>query len=541
MEERHRIAVFIDFDNIEIGVKNTLNKNFDVSIVLEALKERGEVLTKIAYADWTHHGEMSRSFSQHGVQMVQRHPGPRGDKNGADINLALDALEMALTQPHIDAFAIVSGDSDFISLVEKLKQYNKVVFVVGGRAFTSTILQKNCREFINYENLLPSVPSGHHRSGRGQQRASRSSRSALPLKGVMPLLDRALEVLARREVQPQLGLLKSTMLQLDSSFTERDYGTSSFRQFVEMLDKAGLVKLQKKRGHYLIEMPTREEEEESTAEESVLKHEDALSVLHSALRVIDENDLWGKLDFNAVRGYVEHLEPGFDEKRYGFAQFAELLNYAQDLSMVRLEADADEVLRVYPGRQFTPSRPTVAPVVPEPEKEPAAVTEAQPETEAAGTTAEKEPAAEAEAAETVAVKEPAAEAEAAEPTAEKKRYPRRKRHVRTRKAAAAAAVEKEPAAVAEKAEPTAEKEPAAEAEAAAAAEKEPAAVAEAAAAAAEKEPASEAEAAETPAKKAAPKKKRTYRRRSRTRSTATRKRPKSKTQPESAEPEQPAV
>jgi len=422
MEERHRIAVFIDFDNIEIGVKNTLNKNFDVSIVLEALKERGEVLTKIAYADWTHHGVMSRSFSQHGVQMVQRHPGPRGDKNGADINLALDALEMALTQPHIDAFAIVSGDSDFISLVEKLKQYNKVVFVVGGRAFTSTILQKNCREFINYENLLPSVSSGHQRSGRGQQRAAKSSRPALPLKGVMPLLDRALEVLARREVQPQLGLLKSTMLQLDSSFTERDYGTSSFRHFVEMLDKARLVKLKKERGHYLIELPAREEE--TPAEESVLKHEDALSVLHSALRVIDENDLWGKLDFNGVRGYVEHLEPGFDEQRYGFAQFAELLNYAQDLSMVRLEADADEVLRVYPGLQFTPSRTTVAVVVPETEKEPTEVTEAQPEAEAA------------ETAEAAAEKEPATEAEtAATPTEEaapkKKRTYRRRTRTRT--------------------------------------------------------------------------------------------------------------
>src|SRR3989304_3108771 len=160
MEERHRIAVFIDFDNIEIGVKNTLGRDFDVSSVLETLKERGEVLTKIAYADWTRHGEMSRAMSQHGVQMVQRHPGPRGDKNGADINLALDALEMALTKPHIDAFAIVSGDSDFISLVEKLKQYNKTVYVVGGRAFTSTILQKNCREFISYESLLaPADPA----------------------------------------------------------------------------------------------------------------------------------------------------------------------------------------------------------------------------------------------------------------------------------------------------------------------------------------------------------------------------------------------
>src|SRR5207245_3277347 len=90
--------------------------------------------------------------------MVQRDPSPRGDKNGADINLALDALEMAFTHDHINAFAIVSGDSDFIALVNKLKTYNKMIFVVGGRAFTSTILQKNCHEFISYESLLDESP-----------------------------------------------------------------------------------------------------------------------------------------------------------------------------------------------------------------------------------------------------------------------------------------------------------------------------------------------------------------------------------------------
>lgn len=355
MEERHRIAVFIDFDNIEIGVKNTLGRDFDVSAVLEALKERGEVLTKIAYADWTHHGEMSRSMSQHGVQMVQRHPGPRGDKNGADINLALDALEMALTKPHIDAFAIVSGDSDFISLVEKLKQYNKTVFVVGGRAFTSTILQKNCREFISYESLLAAVVSAPQKHGRGAPRSSVKAGPALPLTNVTPLLHRALEVLARREVQPQLGLLKSTMLQLDSSFTERDYGASSFRQFVEMIEKAHLVETKKVSGHYLVEMP--QPEEAAQAEEALLKREDALPILFRALKVIDENDLWGTLDSNAVRGYVQRLDSAFDEKQYGFGQFAELLNYAQDLSLVRLEPDTASVLRVFPGTEFTPTRP----------------------------------------------------------------------------------------------------------------------------------------------------------------------------------------
>ena len=426
MEERHRIAIFIDFDNIEIGVKNTLGRDFDVSIVLEALKERGEVLTKIAYADWTHHGEMSRSFSQHGVQMVQRHPGPRGDKNGADINLALDALEMALTKPHIDAFAIVSGDSDFISLVEKLKQYNKTVYIVGGRAFTSTILQKNCREFINYESLLAPTPapSAQQRHGRGPQRAAPRAGSSLPLTHVMPLLHRALEVLARREVQPQLGLLKSTMLQLDSSFTERDYGTSSFRQFVEMLDRAHLVKTHKEHGHYLIMLPHREEEE-ARVEEAVPKREDALPILHRALRVLDENDLWGRLDFNAVRDYVERLEPGFDEKRYGFGQFAELLNYAQDLGLVRLEADENAVLRVYPGLEFTPTR--AMPPAAGPRRMPAAeasppVAEWAAAQDTAGMAGEmpapETPPAEAEA--------PAVAAEAA-PVKKKRTYRRRSR------------------------------------------------------------------------------------------------------------------
>ena len=154
MEKHLKIAVFIDFDNIEIGVKSTLQREFDVSLVLEALKERGEVVTKIAYANWGRMENSTRQLSEYAVQMVQRDPSPRGDKNGADINLALDALELAFTHDHINAFAIVSGDSDFIALVNKLKQYNRMVFVVGGKAFTSTILQKNCHEFISYESLL---------------------------------------------------------------------------------------------------------------------------------------------------------------------------------------------------------------------------------------------------------------------------------------------------------------------------------------------------------------------------------------------------
>ena len=92
--ERLRIAVFIDFDNIEIGVKNTLGASFDAGLVLEALKERGEVVSKMAYSDWQRAGGYSRALSQHAIRMVQRNMTPGGDKNGADINLALDALEI---------------------------------------------------------------------------------------------------------------------------------------------------------------------------------------------------------------------------------------------------------------------------------------------------------------------------------------------------------------------------------------------------------------------------------------------------------------
>jgi len=154
MQERQNIAVFVDYDNIEIGVKSTLRREFAVSHCLDALKERGDIVAKFAYANWSRQEGAVRQMAENAVQMVQRLPSPRGDKNGADINLALDALEMAFTHKNVNAFAIISGDSDFIPLVNKLKAYGKTIYIVGGKAFTSTILQQNCHEFISYESLL---------------------------------------------------------------------------------------------------------------------------------------------------------------------------------------------------------------------------------------------------------------------------------------------------------------------------------------------------------------------------------------------------
>ena len=397
-DQRLKIAVFIDFDNVEIGVKTTLGLQFDVGAVLEAIKERGEIITKIAYGDWKRAGEYGRAMSQHAVRLVQRVMTPGGDKNGADINLALDALEMAFTHDHINAFVIVGGDSDFITLVEKLKQYDKKVFVVGGRAFTSQVMQKNCTEFIAYENV----------AGRGGG-ATRPERGRAPapssLDQALPLVKRALKVLNDREVSPQLGLLKSTLLQLDSSFSERDYGASTFRDFAEKLEKRGYVSLKHSGRTTVVELVeggqmenvpdtstapvasafARSEPQASfgpstssglsraesrdggpvapvqrTALEASEAHEapvapeavsqlslaDGVALVRAVLSEATTAPRW-PMYLRQMKQFIRNARPDFDERRYGSLQ--DLLRACQKDGLVRLERDRQGGLRAFAG------------------------------------------------------------------------------------------------------------------------------------------------------------------------------------------------
>jgi uncharacterized protein (TIGR00288 family) len=377
MEQKLKIAVFIDFDNIEIGVKSTLHREFDVAAVLDALKERGEIVTKFAYANWGRQESATRALSEHAVQMVQRDPSPRGDKNGADINLALDALEMAFTHDHINAFAIVSGDSDFIALVNKLKQYDKRIFVVGGRAFTSTILQRNCHEFVAYESLIDDAPrrppqERHERpqqqphqphqqpQQQPQQQRPPQKRAPLDLAQAMPLVERALGVLERREVRPQLGLLKSTMLQLDSTFNEKAYGANSFTDFVEKLQKADFVEVTGGEGRYMIRLKG------AAPEKPGAKPEEAIPLLRDVLET-HRFEVDNGATADELADWVREVQPNFDWREFGFQEFSELLNYAQDKGLVRNQADEDRGLIVYLGTEFHPPAP---PPEPEPEPEP---------------------------------------------------------------------------------------------------------------------------------------------------------------------------
>ncbi len=373
-DQKLKLAVFIDFDNVEIGVKTTLGLPFDIGAVLEAVKERGEIITKVAYGDWKRAGDYGRAMAQHAVRLVQRVMTPGGDKNGADINLALDALEMAFTHSHINAFVIVGGDSDFITLVEKLKQYDRKVYVVGGRSFTSQVMQKNCTEFIAYENIVPDRRASQPRADRGGERQRASGTTSIDQ--AVPLLQRALKVLTDREVSPQLGLLKSTLLQLDSSFSERDYGAGSFREFADKLAQHGLVTLKHQGRSTLVEwndgsattaaaseersepqaavQETAEEGAEGVAVAAAAEAPragsdaaslgDGVALVRRALAESQTPPRWPMYP-RQFKQFLRTFQPDFDERRYG--SIADLMRACQKDGILRLERDRQGVLRVF--------------------------------------------------------------------------------------------------------------------------------------------------------------------------------------------------
>jgi uncharacterized protein (TIGR00288 family) len=391
--------VFIDFDNVEIGVKNTIGGQFDIGLILEAIKERGEIVTKVAYSDWKRPGDYSRVLTQHAIRMVQRNMTPGGDKNGADITMALDALEMAFTHDHINAFVIVGGDSDFISLVEKLKQYGRKVIVVGGRQFTSLTMQKNCHEFIAYENLV-----GSSRGARGGARGEKPAPvAASDVAKALPLVKRALKVLSEREVAPQLGLLKSTLLQLDSTFSEREYGAGSFRDFMEKVEKTGAVTLKNagrsmmvesredgevelalphseatphtdRAGRVLSSLDTRgttpgrveesdasnqppahrpaADEDEESLPQSEMTMQDGIRAMQQAFANATPPPRW-PMYVRQAKQFLKTKIENFDERKYGFASVVDLLRAAAKDGVLKLERDRHGAFRVFAGPKMT--------------------------------------------------------------------------------------------------------------------------------------------------------------------------------------------
>ena len=244
--DEQRLALFIDFENIAIGVRDANYRKFDINLVLERLLEKGKVLVKRAYADWNRYSDYKRSFHEAAIELIEVPQKSMGGKNSADIRLVVDAMDMSLQKEHINCFVVASGDSDFSPLVSKLKENNKYVIGLGVKNSTSDLLMDNCDEFIFYEDLV-----------RGQQRQL-PAMSSLPekIQEAFQLLVDAVLALQRENKEVLWGsMVKETMKRKKPSFNETYYGFRTFSHLLEEAQRKGIVQLRRdqKSGSYIVE------------------------------------------------------------------------------------------------------------------------------------------------------------------------------------------------------------------------------------------------------------------------------------------------
>ncbi len=241
-----KIALLIDFDNVLLGIDDP---GFDVELVVNALRERGSIVMGRCYGDWYRHNRHRRKLMEQGLELVETPAFGPVIKNSADIRIALDGLEIGMTQHHIDTFCLVSGDSDFLPLIKKLQYLGKKVLVICGTRFTSDMLRRNCNEFISYENLLAQSVG--------------ATEDATTLEGSFALLHRAMETLRERGAEIRSSTVKQMMLQLNPVFSERNFGCPQFRGFLDKAVARNLIKLgsrDKTSGEFLVLLPEEEEE-----------------------------------------------------------------------------------------------------------------------------------------------------------------------------------------------------------------------------------------------------------------------------------------
>ena len=245
-QDEQRLALFIDFENIAIGVRDAHYRKFDVNLVLERLLDKGKLLVKKAYADWSRYSDYKRSFHEAAIELIEVPQKSVGGKNSADIRLVVDAMDMSFQKEHINCFVVASGDSDFSPLVSKLKENNKYVIGLGVKNSTSDLLLENCDEFIFYEDLV-----------RGQQRPMPQIAN-VPEKvaEVFSLLVDSVLALQRENKEVLWGsMVKETMKRKKPSFNETYYGFRTFSHLLEDAQRRGIVELRRdqKSGSYVIE------------------------------------------------------------------------------------------------------------------------------------------------------------------------------------------------------------------------------------------------------------------------------------------------
>ena len=253
--ERHDLAVFIDFENIALGLRGRADATFDVHKVIQRLLEIGNVLVKRAYADWSRFGYYTRPFHEAAIELIEIPRRGDAGKNSADIRLCVDAMDLCYAKGHVDTFVIVSGDSDFSPLVSKLRENGKRVIGLGLRGSTSNLLVANCDEFIYYESIDRHVPPPKPAPAQNGQNGQKGSTDKEALR---KLVAQTVSALLREGRDPiQASLVKDTIKRKDPSFNETEYGCRSFTEVLEDAQEQGLITMIKdaRSGTYLVSLP----------------------------------------------------------------------------------------------------------------------------------------------------------------------------------------------------------------------------------------------------------------------------------------------
>jgi uncharacterized protein (TIGR00288 family) len=263
MNETRNLAVFCDFENIALGVRDAKYEKFDIGRVLEKLLLKGSIVVKKAYCDWDRYKEFKSAMHAAAFELIEiPHRGQSG-KNSADIRMVVDALDLCYTKGHVDTFVIVSGDSDFSPLVSKLRENAKNVIGVGVKNSTSDLLISNCDEFIYYDDLV--------REDEAKRRAAKKRREARPAgapKEAAPSDDKKQEafdlvvetlqaLIAERGEGERIwgSMVKQALKRRKPGFNESYYGFKAFSDLLEELQNRKLLSLERdeKSGGYLIQ------------------------------------------------------------------------------------------------------------------------------------------------------------------------------------------------------------------------------------------------------------------------------------------------
>ncbi len=244
MPNEHKIALFMDFENIAIGVREAKYKKFESELLLERLLEKGKLVVKRAYCDWDKFPDYKRELHEAAIELIEIPARAYSGKNSADIRMAVDAMDMSWSKEHIDLFVIASGDSDFSPLVSKLKENDKFVIGVGVKNSTSDLLIANCDEFIFYEDLVRGQTSVPVAAGKDKKQAE-----------CFKLLIDSIKALMRENKEILWGsMVKQTMQRKKPTFNEEYYGYNTFSNLLEDAQTNNIIKIKRdvKSGSYII-------------------------------------------------------------------------------------------------------------------------------------------------------------------------------------------------------------------------------------------------------------------------------------------------